>query len=205
MLLRQARELRDLGASADQARHKSVWEQIFALEFHRIREQVELLGVAKTGSRWVRPEDVDDVVAAVCMRVHNMSAEYDSTEPGAFRAATWQAIQWAGADYVRRDQKAKEREQLVDPSPGGDSDSPSASEFDRLGQEDPAFGDEREDFKELLAAIAGLSERDKRVVELRMTNHSAKEIAQELDLSPANVDQIFHRAMTKLRGMTDDD
>ena len=54
--------------------------------------------------------------------------------------------------------------------------------------------------QELLAALSGLGERERRIIELKFWGElSNKEIAEVLELTPSNVGVILHRAMGTLR------
>ena len=58
---------------------------------------------------------------------------------------------------------------------------------------------------ELLGALARLTERDREVLALRFGGDmSGPEIAQLMNLSLANVQQILSRSLRKLRGLLED-
>lgn len=63
----------------------------------------------------------------------------------------------------------------------------------------------REDLRALGAALERIADpRRREVVRRRMIGLSSREVAGELGLSPANVDQLFSRRLKELGGLIDE-
>jgi RNA polymerase sigma factor (sigma-70 family) len=91
-------------------------------------------------------------------------------------------------DYFRRD-----KSNLIEPIE------------DHIGPVMPGPEEQLTASPELVSALARLSERDREVVALRFGGDmTGPEIAQLLNLTLANVQQILSRSLRKLRGMLDE-
>ena len=204
-LLRIVDSLRDDASPDSVIRRKRAWEEILGAEIFRIREMVSVRGYAQTGGTWVDKDDVDDVTADACIRATRMFEGFRGTSPGELYNALATCVKYAVADYVRRDERRPET--AVDPrefEPGSHDRSSDSSPLG-AGIHESAFGADYVELIDALGRIAQLEARDRRVMAMRISGHSSAEVATELGLTAANVDQIFSRTIKSLRkGLKDD-
>ncbi len=204
-LLRTADTLRANSSPESVARRKRIWEDIVTGEFHRVQQMVSVRGYAQSGRAWVNREDVDDVTTDALIRATKMAQVFKGSTPGEFYNALKMCVKWAVADYVRREERRPEVP--VDPTrfdPGA-NDPDRGSPLPVEGVVEAAFDGSHEELMEALGQIAELEPRARQVVAMRTSGHSSAEIAVELDLTVANVDQIYCRAMKILRERSNDD
>ncbi|MBJ7458258.1 MAG: sigma-70 family RNA polymerase sigma factor [Thermoleophilaceae bacterium] len=205
ILLRRAGRFRNDSGPDATSRLIGTWQEIWALEHYAIRQQVISKGYAQTGNAWVNDSDVDDVLAEVMLDATRMFLAFRGIEVGQFRAAMNKRIHWTVVNYVRKDQANKSAP--VDPAafdPNG-SDETDAHHAELAGIAAKGGAGDRAMFKETLSCITELEPRAAEVVALRLTGMSSKEVAETLELTPANVDQIFSRSVTKMRKLLEDD
>ncbi len=204
-LLRRASRFRAAGGPVATQRLTETWQEIWALEHYAIRQQVISKGYAHTGNAWVNDSDVDDVVAEVMLDATKMFLAFRGVEVGQFRAAMNKRIHWTVVNYVRKDQTNKAKP--VDPAafdPNG-FDETDARHAELAGIAAKGAAEDRAVFKETLSGITELEPRAAEVVSLRLSGMSSKEVAEKLELTPANVDQIFSRSVKTMRKLLTDD
>lgn len=198
-LLRTAATLRANGTPESLARRKRIWEEIVAGEYARVKQMVSVRGFAQSGSAWVNRGDVDDVTMDALVRATRMAQGFKGSTPGELHNALKTCVQFAVADYVRREERRPEVP--VDPTrfdPGAnDPDGLSPLPMDVVVE--AAFDGSHDELMEALGQIAELEPRARQVVAMRTSGHSSAEIAVELALNAANVDQIYSRTMRTLR------
>jgi RNA polymerase sigma factor (sigma-70 family) len=196
-----ARRLRGKDDAQSQAALRGVWIEILEHEMWFVTTKVRLAGIERNGRSTVDEQDIGDVVGEVMKRLIRFSSEFKGSEIGQFRKAINQAVQWEVATYGESQARKRENEQAVNPAhfdPGsvGPDERPG---FNLFGLADLTSTSDRAEALEQLSVVSELDERERSVVVMRATGHTSKEIAAELELSPANVDQIFHRAIKQLR------
>ena len=205
MLLRRASRFRN-GRGPDAVRRLTeTWQEIWALEAYAIRQQVITKGYAITGNAWVNQSDVDDVVADVMFDATKMFLGFRGVEVGQFRAAMNKRIHWTVVNYIRVDQKHKAKP--VDPAafdPNGFDES-DARHAELAGMAATGRAEDLAEFKEKLSGITKLEPRAADVVSLKLAGMSSSEIGAKLDLTQANVDQIFSRSVRTMRKLVTDD
>ncbi len=205
MLLRRANRFRSHRGPEAARRLTETWQEIWALEAYAIRQQVISKGYSVTGNAWVNESDVDDVLADLMLDATKMFIAFRGIEVGQFRAAMNKRIHWTVINYIRKDQSNKAKP--VDPAafdPNG-FDETDSRHAEIAGLAAKGGAEDRADFKETLSGITELEPRAADVVTLRLSGMSAKEVAEKLDLSPANVDQIFSRSVRTMRKLLTDD
>lgn len=200
LLLRTARRLRDREDPASVALHKQVWVDILELEMYTINERVVAYGYRKFGRRTVDEEDQGEVVGFVMQRMMRLSKTFDGTAIGQWRQAMNQAIEWEVTTYARREARRHENELAVEPAAWdpGSMDPEDRPAVDLSGIAAAGAVGDRIEMLEQLQLLGILKDRDMQVVTMRSIGHSSKEVAVELGLTPANVDQIYHRALKRL-------
>lgn len=193
-LLRRAVRVR----ADDDFEFRRLVHEILQLESYVIRQKVIAHGTRQTGNRWVDPDVVDDVTNRVLERVARFIGEMQGSAVGQLRAGISKAVHWEVVDHVRRDQRNESSP--VDPANFTGTLDAQDTGYRRLSE--LAASNRAEDlvmFRERLAELTGLGERDATVVLMRkLQGLSSKEVAEELGLTPANVDQIVSRGMKRL-------
>jgi RNA polymerase sigma-70 factor (ECF subfamily) len=145
----------------------------------------QLAGAVRGLARRRLPADsVDDGIQNVLLAVHRARHTYDSSRP--FAPWFWALAGHCLTDTWRRvHRRARHEVQRTDP---GDLAGlvPEASSADERAA--------------VRAAVAGLPERQRRVIELlKLEQLTAKEVAQVLGMSESAVKVTAHRAYKKLR------
>lgn len=197
-MLREAADLRADPSPPALARRRAIWCEILQHELPAIRQQVINAGYKQTGRAWVNQPDIDDVVNEACIRATRVFEQFQGNAPGQLYAALRTCVHYAAIDYVRKD--SAKQDDPVDPAafnPGAhDRDGHVEGHFGPLARlADASSACDRAEFKEQLAGIAELPPRGATVVTMRMAGYKSAEIATELGLTVANVDQIFLRSM----------
>lgn len=205
MLLRRASRFRKgVGAEA-RKRLIETWQEIWALEAYSLKQQVISVGYAQTGNAWVNASDIDDVVADLMLDATKLFLAFEGVEVGQFRAAMNKRVHWTVVNYVRKD--TANASKPVDPSafdPSGFDDADSRH-AELAGAASSCSAETRAQYNDTLEAITKLEPRAAEVVSLRAAGYSSAEVAVKLDLSPANVDQIFSRSVRTMRKLLTDD
>ncbi len=125
--------------------------------------------------------EVDDLVQNTLVRVHTSLA--DLNDPAAFKAFAMKAALFELQDYYRGRYRAKES--LLDPDqplPGDVEDAPGTA-------------------IDVARALASLSPRARRIMELRAYGYRYEEIAGLVDSSEAAIKMQVKRAIEKLRDL----
>lgn len=132
--------------------------------------------------------DADDITSITFMKMNENLERYNPTQAAfstwLFRIATNSII-----DHTRRVENNQETE-------WEDFFDPAAPEY----QEPEAQVLEKENNRELFAALDKLSERERRIVELKFfSDMDTRSIAEILMMSEANVRTTLHRTLAKLK------
>jgi RNA polymerase sigma factor (sigma-70 family) len=180
---------------------KEAWRALLALEWSRFQALVKSKRHPNLPNGRVPPEEVDAVVQEAIIRLHDwLKLEGDSI--GEVRAIIRQAVHYAVLDHldqhVRDDQHRAGSFDEEDPTGEGPAVFVRQVE-DELAERlnDPL--EDREKARAVGAAIEDLPETHRRVLVMRLSGWKAKEVAAETGLQPANVDQIFSRAIRQLQ------
>lgn len=203
-MLRVAAQLRDKTDEHSVTRRREVWAEILEHEAYTITQKVANYGYRQHGRAAVDTDDRGDIVSRVMRRILRLMETFQGREVGQLRAAINQAVEWEVLEYGRNEARKRQNEFAVEPSAW---DPGSHSPEDRAGF-DPsklitasATGD-RIEMIEQLRILDVLQERERQVLVMRASGHSSKEVATELELTPANVDQIYHRALKRVRAVS---
>lgn len=201
-LLRMAALQRGRSDEKSLARRRQLWTEILEHEAYYVTQKVRFAGVRQHGRKTVEDQDVSEVVGDVMRRLVRLADSFGGSEVGQFRKAIAQAVEWSVTDYARAQAKKRENEVAVDPGAfdPGSLDPDERPGFSLVAVVSAASAGERVELLEQLTLLGEvLTERERQVVVMRATGHSSKEVAEELGLSPANVDQIYHRSIKSLR------
>lgn len=180
---------------------KASWRELLGLEWAGIRIVVQRKRHEHLPGGRVPPEDVDDVVHEAFLRLHEwLKLEGDSI--GEARAIIRQAVHWAVLDHLDahvRDEQGRAGS-FDEDDPTGDGPAAFVRRVEvelaeRLA--DPFVV--REQHEAVNRAIEDLPENRRRILVLRLSGYTAKEVAALTGLQPANVDQRFHRALVQLQ------
>lgn len=185
----------------DQVAMKESWQRLLALEWARTRILVQTRRHEQLPGGRVPPEDVDEVVHDVFLRLHDwLKLEGDSV--GEARAIIRKAVHYAVLDrvdaHVRDDLHRAGSFDEDDPSGEGPAAFVRRVEDELADLLNDPF-DDRERARAIREAIADLPETQRRVVVLRLSGVKAKEVAGVTGLGASNVDQIFSRGLRELR------
>ena len=180
---------------------KESWQRLLALEWARTRILVQTRRHEQLPGGRVPPEDVDEVVHDVFLRLHDwLKLEGDSV--GEARAIIRKAVHYAVLDrvdaHVRDDLHRAGSFDEDDPSGEGPAAFVRRVEDELADLLNDPF-DDRERARAIREAIADLPETQRRVVVLRLSGVKAKEVAGVTGLGASNVDQIFSRGLRELR------
>lgn len=182
----------------DPFEHKRLIDEILARESYAVRQMVASAGVRKTGRSWVDREAIDDVTSMALARVADFLSKMKGTSIGELRNGVSQCVRFAVGDYVRDDQRSDSVP--VDPGHFTDALPPEQQQYAELtGLAASGSAEDRANFKERLELVALLDSRAADVVKMRgLEGRSSKEVAGQLGLTAANVDQIFSRSIRRL-------
>lgn len=134
------------------------------------------------------PTTTDDIISEVFTKVFNNLSSYDS-ERAAFSTWLFRIAKNHVTDYFRKEQRRQETvwEDFFNPAIPKHEEPESCLLID-------------ESKRELLKAMESLKERERYILELKYwSDLSNKEIADILELSPANIGIILFRAIDKLK------
>lgn len=200
-MLRIAARLRGREDAQSVAKLHEIWREILEHEAWYITTKVRLAGVERNGVRTVDDQDVGQIVGEVMERVVRISKEFRGSEIGQFRKAINQAVEWTVLSYGEAQARKREREQVVNPAvfDPGSVDPEERPGFDFAAVIDATSVGDQLEAVERLKVFTMLSEREQTVVSRRVFGTPSFEIADELGLSRDNVDQIYSRALRKLR------
>lgn len=197
-LLLRAATLRKAAENREEAQR--VWAQIVEHEQYTIEQKVKLAGIRTHGRATVDEQDQGEVTVNVMRRVIRMMESFEGRAVGQLRKAINQAVDWEVATYGKKQAQRRERELPVDPQvwDPGSLDPEERPGFDLTAVITAGGVGDRIEMIERLKELDLLSEREVSVVVLRGGGHSSKEVADELGLTPANVDQIYRRSLLRL-------
>lgn len=131
------------------------------------------------------PDWADDITQDVLLSVHKSLKTYTPERP--FRPWLMAIISFRRTDHLRKHYSARQ-----------DKQTPLDNfEFQRSHVTNPTHAGE---YKDIEAALNTLPEKQRRVFELmRIKGYSAKEVANEMDMSVSAVKVSAHRATKKLK------
>lgn len=202
-LLREVARARAAGDATALARAVN---EILTIESWAISQKVKAYGFQVTGNAWVGPDARGEVTQDVLHRTASFLRGMNGSSVGELRAGIQTCVRYAVISHVRRSQAKRERQVAVDPNHFTDGVDPESTQYSELlGMAANNSADDRVQFKESLGAVVELEPRAAEVLRLRLLmGCSSKEVAEELGLTPANVDQIVSRSVKKLARLNDD-
>jgi RNA polymerase sigma factor (sigma-70 family) len=205
-LLRQYRRARERG---DDAGALELWERLVLRHYDLMRTKIARLAT-QGDFRWIGRAEIDDVAQEAYVRATTMALRFERDTIGQLRAALIQTALHTARDHQRRlDVRNRSIAGSLDETRGyndggefnpwdaeaaGDADWTSEHALGRIGA------------RRIVAAIARIpSEKQRAVIKLTWSGHDSKTIAAQLDTTVANVDQLRHRGLAKLKELLDDD
>ncbi len=131
------------------------------------------------------PDWADDITQEVLLSVHRSLETYSPDRP--FRPWLMAIINFRRTDFLRKHYNARENKQTSLDSP----------DFLKTHVTEPNHAGE---YKDIESALATLPEKQRRVFEMiKIEGYSAKEVANEMDMSVSAVKVSAHRTMNKLK------
>ncbi|MSW51706.1 MAG: sigma-70 family RNA polymerase sigma factor [Actinobacteria bacterium] len=190
----------------DRSAMSETWRALLLVEWPRVAAMIALKRHEALPGGRVPTEDRDEIAHEVYLRLHDW-LELEGSSIGEVRSIIRKSVHWAFLDHVRDhvDDDVHREGSFDTEDPTGDG--PAA--FVRRIEEELAHRlTDRFAQSEQAAAISdaldGLADQTQKVVVLRLTGYRAREVAERLDLSPANVDQIYSRGLKQLQNALKD-
>jgi RNA polymerase sigma factor (sigma-70 family) len=205
-LLRQYRVARDRG---DERQSRELWDELVLRHYDLMRTKIARLSVRRD-FRWIGAAEVDDVAQESYFRAQTMALRFERDTVGQLRAALIQTAVNTARDYQRRlEVRNRDVAGSLDETRAYDDggeynpwDAEAAGDSDRTSEQ--ALG--RIAAQDIVGAIKAMpSENQRAVINLTWAGHDSKTIAARLDTTVANVDQLRHRGLAKLKELLDDD
>lgn len=187
------------------------WRHLAARHHDRVRGLVVAFRFPGHPDVRIAPDEYDDAAQECFIRAVKMLGNFRGVSVGEFLGALRTCVANTCMDFCRR---RLTRERAI----AGSLEEPSlSSEDETMGRFDAAIGAiaqrkeeqhsaARDDLAALEEAISRLeNEQTREVLRRKMRGFSSAEIAAELGLTVANVDQLCSRGVRKLRGVMSDD
>lgn len=191
-------------------RAEEAWRLLAARNHDRLRGLVVAFSFPGHPGVRIPADEYDDATQECWIRAVKMLDNFRGTSLPQFRAALRTCVLNTCRDLCRR-RMARERGiagSLEEPRTAGEDEA--ARRFDaevaeRSSSLEAERAEAREDLRALGAALERIADpRRREVVRRRMIGLSSREVAGELGLSPANVDQLFSRGLKELGGLIDE-
>lgn len=188
---------------------KLAWRHLAARHQDRVRGLVIAFEFPGSSGVRIAPDEYDDAAQECFIRAVKMLGNFRGVSVGEFLGALRTCVTNTCMDYCRR---RLTREHAI----AGNIEE-SLGDDEGLGRFDSALGAiaerqegtraaARDELAALEAAIASLDNEQMRdVLRLKMTGFSSREVADQLQLSVPNVDQLCSRGVRKLREVMRDD
>ncbi len=187
---------------------KEAWRLLAARSHDRVRGLVVAFRFPGHADVEIASDDYDEAAQECFIRATKMLGNFRGTTIAEFRAAQRTCVTNTCMDFCRR-RLARER------GIAGSIDEPdlTQTEFGRfdealasIASRQQAVGAAvRDDLAEVAVGIERLENAQMReVLRRRMCGETSQEIAKELGLTSANVDQLFSRGTRRLREVMDD-
>lgn len=186
------------------------WNELVERDVDRVRGLVRTWSLPGKGVR-VDAQDRDDAAQHAFYRLLKMLSNFRGDVIPQYRAAMTTCVDWACREFCRREMR---HEMGI----GGSLDERLVGEDgEGAGRFDPVVADlseniegERQNGRATMDALARAidqlpNENMKAVLRLTMEGYQSREIAERLDLQPANVDQLRSRALRRLTPELSDD
>ena len=165
-------------AIVDEAAFEELYEHFFPRVYNFIYARLK------------NADDADDVTSITFMKMNENLERYDPTK-AAFSTWLFRIALNSIIDHTRRRSKSEETEweEFFDPAAPA-YQQPEAQALTREGNRD------------LLKALDGLKERERRIVELKFWGElDSRSIAEALSMTEGNVRVTLHRALAKLKNI----
>ena len=131
------------------------------------------------------PDWADDITQEVLLSVHRSLKTYSPDRP--FRPWLMAIVSYRRTDYLRKHYNARKNKQTT----------LDDFDFKKVHVTNPAHAGE---YKDIQTALDSLPEDQRRVFEMiKIQGYSAKEVANEMDMSVSAVKVSAHRTMKKLK------
>lgn len=200
------REVAKARAAGDASGLERAINEILTIESWAISQKVQSYGFRITGNAWVDTDAVGEVSQEALRRTASFLRAMNGSSVGELRAGIKTCVHWAVVTHVRDSQKDRGHRVAVDPNHFTDGVDPESTQYSELlGMAANNSADDRAQFKEKIGVIFELEPRAADVLRLRLLmGYSSKEVAEELGLTPANVDQIVSRSVKKIASLKND-
>ena len=165
-------------ATVDEAAFEELYEYFFPRVYNFVYARLKNVS------------DADDVTSITFMKMNENLERYDPTK-AAFSTWLFRIALNSIIDHTRRRNKSEETEweEFFDPAAPA-YQQPEAQALTREGN------------RELLRALDGLKERERRIVELKFWGElDSRSIAEALSMTEGNVRVTLHRALAKLKNI----
>ncbi len=204
-LLRLVGALRESDAPAERETARRAWNELIERDVERVRALVATWRLPGRPEVRVEIGDRDDAIQHAFYRLLKMLSGFRGSAMPQYRAAMTTCIDWACRDFCRSRMRHERGlggsldERL--PSQEGDAEGRFDAAVAKLSGRRHADAEAgRERLEALAHAIASLPSDDMRsVLRLTLEGHRSREIADRLDLSVANVDQLRSRGLRRLQ------
>lgn len=183
----------------------AAWRVLIARDIDRVRGLVAAFRFPGHEQVWIAEQDRPDAVQYAHERLLRMLPSFRGQTEGEYTGALVRCVRFACMDVCRRQMKHEMgiEGSLDETLAGADDEAPGR--FDpllaRVGarrQEDEAHG--RAELDAVATALAALAnENMRRVISLTAQGHASSEIAERLELSVANIDQLRSRGLRQIR------
>lgn len=196
---------RESGDREDWDRAVAAWHVLVARDYERVRGLVAAFRFPGHPEVRIDPDEIGPATHEALERcLRSLLTSFRGASVGELRAAMRTATNFACQDFCRAQMR---REQGIG---GSIDDVRTVEEGQDVGRFDHELGElaesrhrarteAAEDLDEVAAAIEALPNEDMRdVLRLRAEGYSSKEIAGQLALSVANVDQLHSRGLRRL-------
>jgi RNA polymerase sigma factor (sigma-70 family) len=194
---------------AKETAHRA-WNELVERDVDRVRALVRTWRLPGKDVR-VDVQDRDDAAQHAFYRLLKMLSNFRGEVMPQYRAAMATCVDWACREYCRREMRHEM-------GLGGSLDERLVGEHgEGAGRFDPVVANlsehaegDRENGRAAMDAVARAiaalpNENMKAVLRLTMEGYQSREIAERLDLQPANVDQLRSRALRRLTPELSDD
>jgi RNA polymerase sigma factor (sigma-70 family) len=185
------------------------WDELVLRHYDLMRTKIARLA-SRGDFRWIGHAEIDDVAQEAYLRAAGMALRFEGENVGQLRAALITTAEHTARDQQRRlDVRNRRVAGSLDEARAHDDggeyhpwDAKAAGTADWTSEH--ALG--RIGGRRIVDAIGRLrSDNQRAVINLTWSGHDSKTIAARLQMTVANVDQLRHRGLAKLKELLDDD
>jgi RNA polymerase sigma factor (sigma-70 family) len=185
----------------DRVAMSETWRALLLIEWPRVAAMIALKRHEALPGGRVPPEARDEIAQQAYLRLHGW-LELEGSSIGEVHAIIRKAVHWAYLDHLREyvADDVQRAGSFDDDDPDGDGPAAFVRRIEDELADRLADPFEQSELGHAVAdAFADLPDQRRKVVVLRLSGFSAKEVAEQLGLQPPNVDQIYSRGIRQLR------